>query len=82
LTTIYQQKGSFILGLTYSDDSAWNCAEFLYSPTNNGTYRSLTLFKNSDSLSNTASFLVIDINADWQFAPDLLLIQSSKRYLL
>ena len=25
---------------------------------------------------STASFLIIDINADWQLAPDLLLIQS------
>ena len=49
-------RGSFVLALTYSDDFGWDNAEYLYSPTNNGIYRSLTLLKNGDSLSNTASF--------------------------
>ncbi|CAF1198905.1 unnamed protein product [Rotaria sordida] len=74
-------KGSFMLGLTYSDDFAWDRIDYLYSPSNNGNYRSLTLFKNGDSLTNTASFFIVDINADWQLAPDLLLIQTSKSYL-
>jgi hypothetical protein len=74
-------KGSFALGLTYSDDFAWDRIDYLYSPTMNGNYRSFTLFKNGDSLSNTASFFIVDINADWQLAPDLLLIQTSKSYL-
>ncbi len=74
-------KGSFALGLTYSDDFAWDRVEYFYSPTMNGNYRSFTLFKNGDSLSNTASFFIVDINADWQLAPDLLLIQTSKSYL-
>ena len=47
----------------------------------NGAYRSLTLFKNGDSLSDTASFFIVDINADWQLAPDLLIIQSSRSIL-
>ncbi|CAF1240121.1 unnamed protein product [Rotaria sordida] len=74
-------KGSFMLGLTYSDDFAWDRIDYLYSPSNNGNYRSLTLFKNGDSLTNTASFFIVDINADWQLAHDLLLIQKSKSYL-
>ena len=74
-------KGSFALGLTYSDDFAWDRIDYLYSPNMNGNYRSLTIFKNGDSLTNTASFFIIDINADWQLAPDLLLIQTSKSYL-
>jgi hypothetical protein len=74
-------KGSFVLGLTYSDDFAWDRIEYLYSPSMNGNYRSVTLFKNGDSLSNTASFFIVDVNADWQLAPDLLLIQTSKSYL-
>jgi hypothetical protein len=74
-------EGSFALALTYSDDFDWTPSEFLYSPERNGNYRSLTLFKNGDSLSNTASFFIVDINADWQLAPDLLLIQKSKSIL-
>ncbi|CAF2637942.1 unnamed protein product [Rotaria sp. Silwood2] len=74
-------KGSFMLGLTYSDDFAWDRIDYLYSPSNNGTYRSLTLFKNGDSLTNTASFFIVDVDANWQLAPDLLLIQTSKSYL-
>jgi hypothetical protein len=74
-------EGSFALGLTYSDDFAWDRIDFLYSPSMNGTYRSLTIFKNGDSLTNTASFFIVDIAADWQLAPDLLLIQTSKSYL-
>ncbi|CAF0983915.1 unnamed protein product [Rotaria sordida] len=74
-------KGSFLLGLTYSDDFSWDDIEYLYSPTMDGKYRSLTLFKNGDSIINTASFFIVDINADWQLAPDLLLIQTSKSYL-
>jgi hypothetical protein len=73
-------KGSFALGLTYSDDFAWDRIDFLYSPSMNGTYNSLTIFKNGDSLTNTASFFIVDIAADWQLAPDLLLIQTSKSY--
>jgi hypothetical protein len=74
-------KGTFMLGVTYSDDFAWDRTDYLYSPSMNGSYRSLTLFKNGDSLTNTASFFIVDINADWQLAPDLLLIQTSKSYL-
>ncbi|CAF4751216.1 unnamed protein product, partial [Rotaria sp. Silwood1] len=74
-------KGSFLLGLTYSDDFSWDNIEYLYSPTMDGKYRSLTLFKNGDSITNTASFFIVDVNADWQLAPDLLLIQTSKSYL-
>jgi hypothetical protein len=74
-------KGSFALGLTYSDDFAWDRIDFLYSPAMNGTYRSLTIFKNGDSLTDTASFFIVDVNADWQLAPDLLLIQTSKSIL-
>ena len=60
-------RGSFMLGLTYSDDFAWDRIQYLYSPAMNGTYRSLTLFKNGDSVKNTASFFIVDINADWEF---------------
>ncbi|CAF1455951.1 unnamed protein product [Rotaria sordida] len=74
-------KGSFMLGLTYSDDFAWDRIEYLYSPAMNGTYRSVTLFKNGDSTKNTASFFIVDIDADWQLAPDLLLIRESKSIL-
>ncbi|CAF3934040.1 unnamed protein product [Rotaria sp. Silwood1] len=74
-------KGSFLLGLTYSDDFSWDNIEYLYSPTMDGKYRSLTLLKNGDSITNTASFFIVDVNADWQLAPDLLLIQTSKSYL-
>jgi hypothetical protein len=74
-------KGSFMLGLTYSSDFAWDRVEYLYSPAMNGKYRSVTLFKNGDSLTNTASFFIIDVDADWQLAPDLLIIQTSKSYL-
>ncbi len=55
-------KGSFMLGLTYSDDFAWEQIQYLYSPSMNGEYRSLTLFKNGDSVKDTVSFFVIDIN--------------------
>ncbi|CAF0843850.1 unnamed protein product [Rotaria sordida] len=43
-------KGSFMLGLTYSDDFSWDRIDYLYSPSNNGNYRSLTLFKNAPNL--------------------------------
>ncbi|CAF2487404.1 unnamed protein product [Rotaria sp. Silwood2] len=33
------------------------------------------------SMTCTASFFTVDINADWQLAPDLLLILTSKSYL-
>lgn len=71
-------KGSFMLGLTYSDDFAWEQVQYLYSPAMNGNYRSLTLFKNGDSIKNTASFFIVDIDADWALAPDLLLITTKK----
>jgi hypothetical protein len=74
-------KGSFMLGLTYSDDFAWEQIQYLYSPAMNGTYRSLTLFKNGDSNKNTASFFIVDIAADWHLAPDLLIITTSKSKL-
>ncbi|CAF2992268.1 unnamed protein product [Rotaria sp. Silwood2] len=67
-------KGSFMLGLTYSDDFAWDSIQYLYSPSMNGSYRSLTVFKNGDSIQNTASFFIVDINANWDLAPDLLII--------
>ncbi|CAF3298587.1 unnamed protein product, partial [Rotaria sp. Silwood2] len=34
----------------------------------------LTVFKNGDSIQNTASFFIVDINANWDLAPDLLII--------
>ena len=74
-------KGSFMLGLTYSSDFAWDRIEYLYSPAKNGKYRSLTLFKNADSTKNTASFFIVDINSDWTLAPDLLLITKEKSVL-
>ena len=74
-------KGSFMLGLTYSDDFAWEQIQYLYSPSMNGTYRSVTLFKNGDSIDNTASFFIVDIDAGWELAPDLLLITKSKSIL-
>jgi hypothetical protein len=70
-------KGSFMLGLTYSNDFAWKQVQYLYSPKMNGKYRSLTLFKNGDSIKNTASFFIVDIDADWNLAPDLLIILES-----
>ena len=73
-------KGSFALGLTYSDDFAWDRIDYLYSPSMNGSYRSFTLFKNGDSLTNTASFFIVDVDANWQLAPDLLIIQTSQSY--
>jgi hypothetical protein len=57
-------KGSFMLNLTYSDDFAWDSIQYLYSPSMNGLYRSLTLFKNGDSVKNTASFFAIAIDAN------------------
>ncbi|CAM2710888.1 unnamed protein product [Rotaria socialis] len=74
-------QGSFMLGLTYSDDFAWDYVEYLYSPDQNGIYRSLTLFKNGDSRTNTASFYIVDINANWEIAPDLLIIEKRKSRL-
>ncbi|CAF4748586.1 unnamed protein product [Rotaria sp. Silwood1] len=74
-------KGSFMLGLTYSDDFTWDSIEYLYSPAMDGNYSSLTLFKNGDSVKNTASFFIVDIDANWQLAPDLLLIRESKSIL-
>jgi hypothetical protein len=74
-------KGSFMLGLTYSDDFAWEQIQYLYSPDMNGHYRSLTLFKNGDSTTNTASFYIVDTNADWNLAPDLLIITKTKSLL-
>ncbi|CAF3199814.1 unnamed protein product [Rotaria sp. Silwood2] len=58
-------QGSFMLGLTYMDDFVWDYIEYLYSPAMNGNHRSLTLFKNGDNQTNTASFFIADINADW-----------------
>ncbi|CAF1197291.1 unnamed protein product [Rotaria sordida] len=57
-------KGSFLLSLTYSEDFSWESIEYLYSPAMDGKYRSLTLFKNGDSITNTASFFIVDVNAD------------------
>ncbi|CAF2840576.1 unnamed protein product [Rotaria sp. Silwood2] len=74
-------KTSFKLGLTYSDDFAWDRVEYLYSPTMNGSYNSVTMFKNGDSIKNTGSFFIIDIESNWQLAPDLLLIRESKSIL-
>ncbi|CAF2023855.1 unnamed protein product [Rotaria magnacalcarata] len=74
-------QGSFMLGLTYSDDFAWDYVEYLYSPNQNGIYRSLTLFKNGDSRTNTASFYIVDINANWEIAPDLLIVEKRKSRL-
>ncbi|UJR29536.1 hypothetical protein I4U23_010753 [Adineta vaga] len=75
------QKGSFALGLTYSNDFAWDRIDYLYSPGMNSNYRSITLFKNGDSVTNTASFFIVDVNAEWEIAPDLLLIQKSRSIL-
>ena len=74
-------KGSFMLGLQYSDDFTWDQIQYLYSPEMNGKYRSLTLFKNGDSVKNTASFYIVDVDADWTLAPDLLLITKTKSVL-
>ena len=74
-------NGSFMLAVTYSDDFAWEKIDYFYSPSMNGKYRALTLFKNGDSVSNTASFFIINVDADWQMAPDLLLIQKSRSIL-
>ncbi|CAF4062384.1 unnamed protein product [Rotaria sordida] len=74
-------KGSFMLGLTYSNDFAWEQIQYVYSPEMNGKYRCLTLFKNGDSITNTASFFIVDIDADWTLAPDLLLITKKKSIL-
>lgn len=74
-------RDTFNLGITYSDDFEWDQVQFLYSPANNGTYQSLTLFKNGDSVKNTASFFIVDIDADWQLAPDLLLVTTSRSWL-
>ncbi|CAF3820719.1 unnamed protein product [Rotaria sp. Silwood1] len=71
-------KGSFVLGLTYSDDFTWDQVNYLFSPENNGVYRLLTLFKNGDSVKDTASFFIVDINANWTLAPDLLIITTTK----
>jgi hypothetical protein len=70
--------GSFALGITYSSDFTWDQINFLYSPNMSGEYRSLTLFKTGNSVQNTASFFIVDINADWTLAPDLLLITRSE----
>lgn len=74
-------KGSFMLGLTYSDDFTWDSIQYLYSPSMNGSYRSLTLFKNGDSVKNTASFFIVDIDVNWDLAPDLLIITKTKSIL-
>jgi hypothetical protein len=74
-------KGSFMLGLTYSHDFAWDQTQYLYSSEMNGKYCSLTLFKNGDSTKNTASFFIVDIDTDWNLAPDLLIITKSKSIL-
>ena len=74
-------KTSFQLGLTYSDDFDWDRVEYLYSPTMNGSYNSFTLFKNGDSIKNTGSFFIVDIESNWQLAPDLLIIRESKSIL-
>ena len=74
-------NASFTLALTYSEELAWDQTSFFYSPSNDGYYRSLTLFKNGDSLTNTASFLLVTINTELQLAPDLLMIQSSRSIL-
>lgn len=74
-------EGSFMLGLTYSDDFSWEYVEYVYSPSMDGTYRSLILLKNGDILTNTASFFIIDINAEFAIAPDLLIIEKRKSIL-
>ncbi|CAF0766438.1 unnamed protein product [Rotaria sordida] len=74
-------KGSFMLGLTYSNDFAWEQIQYVYSPEMNGKYHCLTLFKNGDSITNTASFFIVNIDADWTLAPDLLLINKTKSIL-
>ncbi len=67
-----------MLGLTYSSDFTWDQINFLYSPNMSGDYRSLTLFKTGNSVQNTASFFIVDIDASWTLAPDLLLITKSE----
>ena len=74
-------QGSFALGLKYSDDFAWERVEFLYSPSMDGKYRFLTLYKNADSSAKTASFYIVDVNADWQLVADLLIITKSRSIL-
>lgn len=74
-------KGSIMVGLTYSDDFAWDQEKWLYSPGMNDKYRYLALFKNGDSVKNTASFFIIDIDSDWNLAPDLLMITKSRSVL-
>ncbi|UJR11906.1 hypothetical protein I4U23_016084 [Adineta vaga] len=74
-------KASFMLGLTYSEQFAWERVDYLYSPTNNGKYRFLTLYKNADRINKTASFFLVDINSDWQIANDLLIVKKSRSVL-
>ena len=74
-------QSSFLLGLKYTDDFAWERVDFLYSPSMNGKYRFVTLYKNADSSAKTASFYIVDINADWQLTPDLLIVTKSRSIL-
>lgn len=67
-------KSSFMLALTYSNDFRWDQINYIHSPSMNGEYNSVTLFKNSDSIKSTSSFFIININASWTLAPDLLFI--------
>ena len=74
-------EDSLALGLEFSDEVVWKNDEYLYSPKKDSEYRYVSLFKNGDSTTNKASFIIVDIKVDFELAPDLLLIHKTKSKL-
>jgi hypothetical protein len=72
---------SFVLSLKYAQQTTWESSDALYSPTADSHYKVKSVYKNGDYQSMMASFFVIDMQYDFNFAPDILDIKTHKSIL-
>jgi hypothetical protein len=72
---------SFVLSLKYAQQTTWESADALYSPSSDSHYRVKSVYKNGDYKSSMASFFVVDLQYDFKFAPDILDIKTHKSIL-
>lgn len=72
---------SFVLALKYAQQTTWETADALYSPSSNDYYRVKSVYKNGDFSSQMASYFVIDLQFDFNLAPDILDIQTHRSIL-
>jgi hypothetical protein len=73
-----QNLTSFVMSLMYAQQTTWESADTLYSPTQNSYYKVRSVYKSGDYTSQMASYFVADLQFDFSFAPDLLSIQTHK----